>query len=219
MRLPAFFSSQRPLRRLGVVAGHREGALVAEEVGRVEHEDVQRVALDPLAAVEQPAQRAELPRRPRRRGASSAWHGAHLVGDRADAADPRGDVGHLGTARPRRNASKKRGGSKIRSCTSSTRPPSSGRAARPRPRRGRRYSTSDDRLASAQSTAAAWRFVLGSAAPALNVRNEPDDPSGVGPRSRKPRASDGGVRARHRAEAAVAAAVVARAERRRSRRG
>ena len=51
----------------GCVAGELDRARVAEEVGRVQHVDVQRVALDPLAAVEQPAQRAELARRPRRR--------------------------------------------------------------------------------------------------------------------------------------------------------
>ena len=35
-------------------------------------------------------------RRPRRRGVLHRVHGAHLVGDRADAADARGDVGRLG---------------------------------------------------------------------------------------------------------------------------
>jgi hypothetical protein len=37
-----------------VVAGHVDHAFVAEEVRRVQQVDVQRVALDPLAAVQQP---------------------------------------------------------------------------------------------------------------------------------------------------------------------
>ena len=58
--LPAFFSSRALVDDAGVVAGELDRALVAEEVGCVEHEDVQRVALDPLAAVEEPPQRAQL---------------------------------------------------------------------------------------------------------------------------------------------------------------
>ena len=46
--------------RVRVVARQLDRALVAEEVGQVEHVDVERVALDPLAAVEEPAQRAQL---------------------------------------------------------------------------------------------------------------------------------------------------------------
>ncbi len=77
------------------VARQLDGAVVAEEVGRVEHVDVQRVALDPLAAVEEPAQQAD---RLRDLDAAEALHRvdrAHLVGDRADAADARRDVGRL----------------------------------------------------------------------------------------------------------------------------
>src|SRR5208282_5978472 len=55
----------------------------------------QGMALDPLGALEQPAEAADLragvdPQRLLQRVA-----GAHLVGDRADAADPGGDIGHL----------------------------------------------------------------------------------------------------------------------------
>ena len=60
--------------------------------------DVQGVALDPLAAVEQPPQRRQLAVDPTPQASSIARHGAHLVGDRADAADARGDVGRLGEA-------------------------------------------------------------------------------------------------------------------------
>ena len=41
------------------VAGELDRAVVAEEVGRVEHVDVERVALDPLAAVEEAAQQPD----------------------------------------------------------------------------------------------------------------------------------------------------------------
>ena len=51
---------QRPLDDLAVIARHLEAVGVPEEVRRVQHEDVQRVALDPLAAIEHPPQRAHL---------------------------------------------------------------------------------------------------------------------------------------------------------------
>jgi hypothetical protein len=55
--------AQAPLDDLAVVLRQVDAAGVAEEVGRVQHVDVQRVALDPLAAVEQPPQLAQLGRR------------------------------------------------------------------------------------------------------------------------------------------------------------
>ena len=73
---------------------------VAEKIGRVQHVDVQGVALDPFAAIDQPAQSAQLARR---RHAARVLHGvdsAHLVRDRADAADARGDVGRFGELAP-----------------------------------------------------------------------------------------------------------------------
>ncbi|MCR6630645.1 MAG: hypothetical protein NVV74_11675 [Magnetospirillum sp.] len=68
----------------------------AEEIGGVQHVDVQGVAFQPLAAIDQPAQVAD--------GlghgdAQDGLHGLgrpHHVGDGADAADAGGDVGHLG---------------------------------------------------------------------------------------------------------------------------
>ena len=75
--------------RRSVERGQLHGVLVAEEVRSVEQVHVQRVALDPLAAVQQPAQGHDgwvdrhaasvFDRRAR----------AHLVSDRADAADAR----------------------------------------------------------------------------------------------------------------------------------
>jgi hypothetical protein len=86
------------LDHAAVVARHLDRAVVAEHVGGVEHEDVQRVALDPLAAVDEPA---ELPDRAADLDAAGVLDRrarAHLVGDRADPADARGDVGGLAVA-------------------------------------------------------------------------------------------------------------------------
>ena len=83
-----------------MVLGHLDGVLVPQEVRGVEHEDVEAVGLDPLAAVEQPPQR---PDRPGDRHPQSAFHGmhrAHLVGHRADAADAAGDIRRLGEVAP-----------------------------------------------------------------------------------------------------------------------
>ena len=60
-RVAGLLHLQPLLDDLAVVARHLDRARVAEEVGCVQHVDVQRVALDPLAAVEQPAQVADRP--------------------------------------------------------------------------------------------------------------------------------------------------------------
>jgi hypothetical protein len=78
-----------------VVFGHLDRTRVAEEIRRVQEEQMEPVALDPLAAVEQSAQAADGRARDEAEGALNRAHGAHLVGDRADAADPRDDVGDL----------------------------------------------------------------------------------------------------------------------------
>jgi hypothetical protein len=99
-RVARLLQAQRALDDRRMIARHLERARVAEEVGGVEEEHVQRVALDPLAAVQEAAQRADrlghldAARRLDRR------HRAGLVGDRADAADARGEVGHLGVRAP-----------------------------------------------------------------------------------------------------------------------
>ena len=78
-----------------MVRRHLDGVRIAEKIRRVQHVDVQRVALDPLAAVDQAAQGAQLAIH---LDAERVLHGvdrAHLVGDGADAADARGDVRQL----------------------------------------------------------------------------------------------------------------------------
>ncbi len=81
---------------VAVVARHVDRALVAEEIGRVQHVDVQHVALDPFAAIEQPPQLAQRPGDRDAERVLHRMHGAHLVGDRADAADARHEVRRLG---------------------------------------------------------------------------------------------------------------------------
>ena len=81
--------------RLRLAARELDDALAAVEVGRGEEVDVEAVALDPLAAVERaPHAPHPGPGRAAEQGLEGV-HGAHLVGDRADAADARHQVRHL----------------------------------------------------------------------------------------------------------------------------
>src|SRR5215472_13578331 len=79
-----------------MVCRHLDGARVPEEVRRVQHVDVQRMAAYPLPAVQQPAQARDLAVHPRPACVLDGLAGACLVGDRADAAHPRGDVRRFG---------------------------------------------------------------------------------------------------------------------------
>ena len=81
--------------QLGVLAGDRDPRVDAEEVGRVKEGHVQDVALDPLAAVEQPSQVADRTVDGDACEAFDRVGGAHLVGNGADPADARGDVDGL----------------------------------------------------------------------------------------------------------------------------
>ena len=58
--LPALLQVQAALDHGAVIARQLERARVAQEVGRVEQVDVEGVALDPLAAVEEAAEGADL---------------------------------------------------------------------------------------------------------------------------------------------------------------
>ena len=79
-----------------MVLGQLQGAAHAQEVGGVQEVDVEDVALDPLAAVEEAAEGPERGVDLDAAGLLDGLAGAHLVGDGADPADPRGDVGRLG---------------------------------------------------------------------------------------------------------------------------
>src|SRR5262249_8946637 len=79
-----------------VILRQLDGTLVAEKVGGVEEIDVEGVTLDPLPAVEEAAQGAELTADLDTAGGFDRVDGAHLVGNGADAADAGGDVRRLG---------------------------------------------------------------------------------------------------------------------------
>jgi len=70
-----------------------------------------RVASNPLAAVKQAAQFAMGRVDVDPESVFGSVAGTHLIGDRADAADARGDIGSFAEFAARRKASKKRGGS------------------------------------------------------------------------------------------------------------
>ena len=77
--LPVFLSASAALDEPRWSRASSMALAIAEEVGRVEQVDVERVALDPLAAVQQPAQRADrrvdldADERPRTRGPRVIW--------------------------------------------------------------------------------------------------------------------------------------------------
>src|SRR5208337_173375 len=85
--------AQSSLDLLGVVSRHGDGALVPQEIRRVQKVDVQGVALNPFATIEQAAQGANLGRRSNSQSRFDGVHRAHLVGHRADAADAGYNVG------------------------------------------------------------------------------------------------------------------------------
>ncbi len=84
------------LHDLAVSCGQLDGAVVPEEVGSVQQIDVQRVALDPFPAVQQPAQVGERAIDGDAARRLDRIARAHLVRDRADSADAGGDVGRFG---------------------------------------------------------------------------------------------------------------------------
>ncbi len=79
-----------------MVGGHLDRPGIAQEVGCVQQVDVQRVALDPLAAVQQPAQQPYLLGNRYTTSVLDRQARAHLVGDRADPTDAGRDVRRLG---------------------------------------------------------------------------------------------------------------------------
>ena len=78
-----------------VELGELDRARQAEEVRRVEEVHVEGVALDPLPAVQEAAQRADLRLHLDAEQALEGVDGGQLVGDRADPADPGDDVDDL----------------------------------------------------------------------------------------------------------------------------
>ena len=126
---------------IGVVVRHLDGAGIAEEIRRMQHVDVQHVALDPFAAIQQPAQLAD---RLRNRDAERVLHrvhGAHLVGDGADAANARGDVRCLGEGTPAQEGLEEARRLEDAQLGDSTLPSRTMTEARPRPSTRARKST------------------------------------------------------------------------------
>ena len=90
-----FLEPQSAIHFVGMVLGHRQPAVVAQKIGRVQHVDVQGVALDPFAAVQQPPQPPQFARHLHAQRRLERMHRAHLVRHRTDAADAGRDVGHV----------------------------------------------------------------------------------------------------------------------------
>ena len=95
-----FLQPQGHLDFLLVGGGHFDDVLVAEEIGGVEAEDMQGVGFDPLAAIEEPAQGADLRMDGQAPGPLYGVGGGHLVSDGADAADAGGDIDGFGGHTP-----------------------------------------------------------------------------------------------------------------------
>ena len=99
-RVAGFLQREAPLDRLRGIARELDRAGVPEEVGCVKHVDVQRMALDPLAAVQEAAQHANRLGDLHAAQTLDRVDRARLIRDRADPADAGGDVGRLGEAAP-----------------------------------------------------------------------------------------------------------------------
>ena len=90
--------AQPPAHGIGVHAGQSDHAVRSQEIRGGEQMDVQRMTLDPFAAVHGSAQILHPGAHLNAEGALQGLHRAHLVGDRTDAADARNNVGDLGVA-------------------------------------------------------------------------------------------------------------------------
>ncbi len=94
-RIAGFFHFESAFDKVFVIDRHGHRAVVAEKIGCVEHKHMQRVALDPLSAVQQPAQRSNGGGGCHAESVFQGPHGAHLIGDGADAADTGDDIGYF----------------------------------------------------------------------------------------------------------------------------
>src|SRR6516225_11333414 len=91
---------QRALQRFAMIARHRNRVRIAKEVWRMQHHNVQRMALDPFAAIEQPTQSANRLVDLDAERILDSVHPAHLVRDRADPADTSNNIENLAKAAP-----------------------------------------------------------------------------------------------------------------------
>ena len=95
-RIAGLLQRQGAAHPLAVLGSHADRVRIAEKIGGVQHVHVQRVALDPFAAIEQTPQKADRGVDGDAQRTLDGVDGAHLVGDGANAADAGGDVGSLG---------------------------------------------------------------------------------------------------------------------------
>ncbi len=96
--VPRFLEAQRATHQLGVRRarlGQGDGALEAQKVRGVQHVDVEHMAFDPLAAVEESSQRPQGRRQGHAEDLLQRVNARHLIRHRADAADASSDVRHL----------------------------------------------------------------------------------------------------------------------------
>src|SRR5919108_3212557 len=83
---------QAALHHAGMILRHLDRILVAKKVRRMQHVNVKRVAFDPFATIDQPAQRPELAVNCNSEGILDRVDGTHLVCDWADSTNPGGDI-------------------------------------------------------------------------------------------------------------------------------
>src|SRR5450631_26867 len=76
-----------------MVFGQLDRVLIAKKIGRMQHVDMEGMTLDPLSTVEEPPQFPQLPVNLYAERVFHRVHCAHLIGDRADAADAGHNVG------------------------------------------------------------------------------------------------------------------------------
>src|SRR6516164_7451948 len=87
--IPSLLERERALHRITVFARHCDRVGIAEEIRRVQHHDVQSMALNPFAAVEKTAQRADRRIDLNAERVLDRVHAAHLLDIVARAAMPR----------------------------------------------------------------------------------------------------------------------------------
>src|SRR5579863_7460509 len=98
--VPCLFHLETALDNIRIILRQTYNIGIAQKVGGMEHIDMQRVAFNPLAAVEQSAQGAKLPVNHHAKGVFHRVYRAHLIRDRADSADTSGDIWSLAELTP-----------------------------------------------------------------------------------------------------------------------
>src|SRR5262245_30626053 len=90
--VPRLLEIERTLNLRGMILRHPDRVLVAEEVRRVQHRHMECVALDPLAAVHEAPQLPERAVDPYAERILHRVNRAHLIRNRTNPADARGNV-------------------------------------------------------------------------------------------------------------------------------